>query len=170
MSSGNAQFSSTGSEVESPTRSVYVASGFPASPDYRVAARIYFHTTTSNTFNYTFVAGRMDETAHTMYMFGFVYVGVNRWELKKFVNGSESLLASSTQSLPSPGDSPLVDLRMEGSTIKGFGRIPTSRRSAGSVFACRPGARRLRRWPTSRPRRWTSLRRLLLRWRIRRPT
>jgi hypothetical protein len=62
----------------------------------------------------------MDETAKTMYMFGFVYAGVNRWELKKFVNGSESLLASSTQSLPSPGDSPFVDLRMEGSTIEGF--------------------------------------------------
>jgi hypothetical protein len=31
MSSGNAQFSSTGSEVESPTRSVYMASGFPRS-------------------------------------------------------------------------------------------------------------------------------------------
>ncbi|MFC1531347.1 fibronectin type III domain-containing protein, partial [Gemmatimonadota bacterium] len=118
-SGGNAQFSSTGSEVESGTQAVYMASGLPPGADYRVAAHMYFHTTSSGGVTYSFVTGRMDETSLTMYMFGFVYSGVNRWELKKFVNGTETLLASSTEGLPSPGDSPLVDLQMEGSTIKG---------------------------------------------------
>jgi hypothetical protein len=118
-SGGNAQFSSTGSEVESGTQAVYMASGLPPGADYRVAAHMYFHTTSSGGVTYSFVTGRMDEASLTMYMFGFVYSGVNRWELKKFVNGTETLLASSTEGLPSPGDSPLVDLQMEGSTIKG---------------------------------------------------
>jgi hypothetical protein len=119
-SAGNAQFSSNGSEVESGAQAVYTASGGPPGADYRVAARMYFHTTSSAAVTYTFVTGRADETARTMYMFGFVYSWVNQWELKKFVNGTETLLASSRERLPSPGDSPLVDLRMEGSTIKGF--------------------------------------------------
>jgi hypothetical protein len=118
-SAGNAQFSSTGSEVESGAQAVYMASGLPPGADYRVAAHMYFHTTSSGGVTYTFVTGRMDEASLTMYMFGFVYSGVNRWELKKFVNGTETLLASSTEGLPSPGDSPLVDLQMEGSTIRG---------------------------------------------------
>jgi hypothetical protein len=116
----DALFSASGSEVYSDVQAVYYASGVAPGTDYRAAGRARFHSASDVTVNYVFVTGRMDESASTMYMFGFVYAGVNRWELKKMVGGSETLLAASTNDLPSAGDTPLIDLRMEGTLIQGF--------------------------------------------------
>jgi len=119
-SSGSASFAPDGSEIQSTADASYTASGAPPGPDYRVASWLYFHTVGNNETTYTFVTGRMDESSRTMYMFGYVYSYVNRWELKKFVNGVESLLGYSTERLPLQGDVRLVDLQMEGNTIRGF--------------------------------------------------
>lgn len=116
---GNAVFAPDGAEIQSSAEAVYTASGLPPGPDYRVASRMHFYRPASGAVTYTFVSGRADESARTMYMFGFVYSWVNRWELKKLVNGVETLLGYSTEMIPSVGDTPLVELRLEGSSLRG---------------------------------------------------
>ncbi len=97
------------------TVTAYYASGSPPSADYYVQGDIYVASIVSNN---TAICGRMDTTANTMYL-----IRLNNgtsWELRKIITGTATTLRTSTNQLPTTGNSATVRLVMNGSTISGF--------------------------------------------------
>lgn len=97
------------------TVTAYYASGVPPSADYYVQGDIYVMSVTSNN---SAICARMDTTANTMYL-----IRLNNgttWELRKIVAGTATTLRTSTNQLPSAGQSATIKLVVSGSTITGY--------------------------------------------------
>lgn len=93
----------------------YYHSASPSSADYSVSVDLYT-ASYSPAFNATGVTGRTSTTANTFYHARHRVTG--GWELYKRVDGTFTLLGSSTVSTPSGGTTVNLKLDMAGSTIR----------------------------------------------------
>ena len=92
----------------------FFASGTPPSADYSVCADVFAH---SNIAINVAVAGRMDTTVNTMYVFR--YNSGTSWDLRKIVTGTQTTLGTSSNQLITLGTSKRACLVMSGTSISG---------------------------------------------------
>lgn len=92
--------------------SAFYASGTPPSANYSVCAAVFAHTDVSANIG---PCGRMDTSANTMYCAR--YNSGTSWDLRKVLAGTQSTLTTSTNQLITTGNSKMLCLVMNGTTI-----------------------------------------------------
>ena len=107
--SGDMRLISGRVRMSSATTSAYYHSGTPSSADYSVSADLVFRETDGGN-GHTYVAGRVNTAANTMYIGGYSGGSNDFWVIQKAVSGTFTVLSSSASGIT---DEDSHNLRLE---------------------------------------------------------